>query len=223
MKPIIQLRFPPAGFPFLSPPAMRSLLPVACLLLLGCEPEPGVRSYAVPRETAAPQPAPGPAVTTPKPVAGQPAMQASPEMVAEAAKAGLPTYPATPAGWSAKAPGAMRKGSWSVGPSDAAADLAVTVFPGDVGGRVANFNRWRQQLGLPPATGEAFDAIQIAKVGSLQGEVVHFTSADGATATRAVLVAHKGSTWFFKLTGPAATVKDASAAFDAFVAATQLP
>jgi hypothetical protein len=39
----------------------------------------------------------------------------------------------------------MRKGSWSIGPADAAADLAVTVFPGDVGGRVANFNRWRQQ------------------------------------------------------------------------------
>jgi hypothetical protein len=196
---------------------MRHLPLIASLLLAGCEPEPTIRSYQVPRDGGAVAPSPA------APSAGKPAMQASPEMVAAAAKEGRPSFPAAPSGWTAKDPGAMRKGSWSVGPADAAADLAVTVFPGDVGGRVANFNRWRQQLGLAPATAEAFDAIQVAKVGSLEGEVVQFTSADGATATRAVLVAHKGSTWFFKLTGPAATVKAASGPFDAFVAATQLP
>lgn len=196
---------------------MRHLPFLAVLLLLGCEPETGVRSYSVPREPSAAKP------QAAAPAAAKPAMQASPEMVAAAAKEGQPAFPSTPSGWTPKDPGSMRKGSWSVGPADAAADLAVTVFPGDVGGRVANFNRWRQQLGLPPGDAEMFDAIQIAKVGALQGEVVHFTSADGATATRAVLVAHKGSTWFFKLTGPAATVKSATAAFDAFVAATRLP
>lgn len=196
---------------------MRHPILAASFLLLGCEPEPAVRSYTVPRDTT-PAKAESPNTATAKP-----AMQASPEMVAAAAREGRPTFPATPAGWSAKDPGSMRKGSWAVGPADAAADLAVTVFPGDVGGRVANFNRWRQQLGLPPGDAEMFDAIQVAKVGSLEGEVVHFMSADGATATRAVLVAHKGSTWFFKLTGPAATVKSASGAFDAFVAGTQLP
>lgn len=196
---------------------MRLALLAAPLLLLGCEPEPAVRSYTVPRDNT---PAKG---ASAGPADGRPAMQASPEMVAAAAKEGQPSFPATPAGWTAKDPGSMRKGSWAVGPADAAADLAVTVFPGDVGGRVANLNRWRQQLGLPPGDAEMFDAIQVAKVGALQGEVVHFTSADGAKATRAVLVSHKGSTWFFKLTGPAATVKSASGAFDAFVAGTQLP
>lgn len=200
---------------------MRLPFLAAALLLLGCEPESSVRSYKVPRDGA--PAAPAAAVQPAPPTAGKPAMQASPEMVAAAAKEGRPVYPATPAGWTAKDPGAMRKGSWSVGPADAAADLAVTVFPGDVGGRVANFNRWRQQLGLPAAPPETFDAIKPAKVGASQGEVVQFLSADGATATRAVLVAHKGSTWFFKLTGPAATVTSASGAFDAFVAATQLP
>lgn len=197
---------------------MRNALLAASLLLLpGCEPEPAVRSYAVPREAASANGAPA------GPANAKPAMEASPEMVAAAAKEGQPAFPAAPAGWTAKDPGAMRKGSWSVGPDDAAADLAVTVFPGDVGGRVANFNRWRQQLGLPPGDAAMFDAIQVAKVGTLQGEVVHFASADGAKATRAVLVAHKGSTWFFKLTGPAATVTSAAAAFDAFVAGTRLP
>jgi hypothetical protein len=199
---------------------MRHALLAASLLLLGCEPAPAVRSYAVPRDGGVARPAPS-APVAPSP--GQPAMQASPEMVAAAAKEGQPAFPAAPAGWSAKDPGAMRKGSWSIGPADAAADLAVTVFPGDVGGRVANFNRWRQQLGLPPAPAGAFDAVQPAKVGDLEGEVVQFASADGATATRAVLVAHKGSTWFFKMTGPGPTVQAAAAAFDAFVAGTRLP
>jgi len=201
---------------------MRNLALVAGLLFLGCEPDPVVRSYAVPRDTPA-TPTPAAPSTPSAPTPGQPAMQASPEMVAAAAREGSPSFPAPPGGWTAKDPGAMRKGSWSVGPAEEPADLAVTVFPGDVGGRVANFNRWRQQLGLPAASADAFAAIRPAKVGALEGELVHFTSADGAMATRAVLVAHKGSTWFFKLTGPSATVKAAAGDFDAFVAATQLP
>lgn len=208
-----QLRFPPAGFPFLCSSPMRHALLATSILLLGCEPEPAVRSYSAPKESAPTAAAP----------VGKPAPQASPEMAAEAAKSGRPAFPPAPQGWTAKDPGAMRKGSWSVGPADKAADLAVTVFPGDVGGRVANINRWRQQLGLPPGDAGMFDAIQVAKVGGLQGEVVQFKSADGATATRATMVAHQGSTWFFKLTGPAATVEAAAATFDAFVAGTQLP
>lgn len=195
---------------------MRPPLFVASLLLLGCDPDPTPRSYSVPRESAEARPASAPE-------SGKPAVAATAEMAAEAAKAGQPRFPSAPADWKAKDPGAMRKGSWAVGPADKAADLAVTVFPGDVGGRVANINRWRQQLGLPPGDAEMFDAIQVAKVGRLQGEVVQFASADGATATRAVMVAHQGSTWFFKLTGPASTVQAAARPFDEFVARTELP
>ena len=212
--------FPPSDFPFLSSLSMRLRLLASSLLLLGCEPAPEVRSYAVPKSGAATPAAPSAQAA---PVAGKPSTQATPERVAASAQSGLPVFPTPPTGWSPKEPGAMRKGSWSIGPADAAADLAVTVFPGDVGGRVANFNRWRQQLGLPPLTSEAFDAIQLFQVGKLQGELVHFKSADGATETRAVLVAHQGSTWFFKLTGPSATVQGAIAQFDSFVAGTQLP
>ena len=40
----------------------------------------------------------------------------------------------------------MRKGSYAVG----GAEVAITAFPGDVGGVLANVNRWRGQAGLAP-------------------------------------------------------------------------
>ena len=36
------------------------------------------------------------------------------------------------------------------GADGAKGELAVTHFPGDVGGDLANVNRWRQQIGLEP-------------------------------------------------------------------------
>lgn len=188
---------------------------LACVLVLGlagCEPEPQVRTYTVTKATA---PAAAPAAKA--------AMPADPALVAQAASSGSPRYPAAPAGWTAKDPGAMRKGSWTVAGPAGDADLAVTVFPGDVGGRVANINRWRGQLGLPPGDAEMFDAITLAKVGDTQGEVVHLRSADGAQATVAILARKGESTWFLKMTGPAATVEAARAAFLGFAAATELP
>jgi hypothetical protein len=180
--------------------------------LVGCEPEPQVRSYTV-AKASAPAAAAAPKATMP----------ADPALVAQAAASGSPRYPAAPAGWTAKDPGAMRKGSWTVSGPGGDADLAVTVFPGDVGGRVANINRWRGQLGLPPGDAERFDAIALAQVGATQGEVVDLRSADGAQATVAILARKGDESWFLKLTGPAATVDAARSAFLAFAAATELP
>ncbi len=189
---------------------------LACVLVLGlagCEPEPQVRSYTVARTATAPAKAPE----------AKSAMPADPALVAQAAAQDSPRYPAAPAGWKAKDPGAMRKGSWSVSGPAGEADLAVTVFPGDVGGRVANINRWRSQLGLPPAEAGALDAIAPAKVGAIQGEVVDIRSADGSQATVAIIARKGESSWFLKLTGPAATVEAARTAFLGFAAATELP
>ncbi len=189
---------------------------LACVLVLGlagCEPEPKVRSYTV-AKTAQP--------AAPVPAAG-PAMPANPALLAQAGAIGSPVFPAAPAGWTAQDPGAMRKGSWKVVAAGGTAELAVTAFPGDVGGRMANINRWRGQLGLPPATAEAYDAISLAKVGEAQGEIVDLRSADGAKATAAILAAKDGVTWFLKLTGDAAAVEAARKDLLAFAAATRLP
>ena len=191
---------------------------LACVLVLGlagCEPEPKVRSYTVAKAAQ-------PAAPAPAPAAG-PAMAANPELVAQAGAIGSPVFPAAPAGWTAQDPGAMRKGSWKVVAAGGTAELAVTAFPGDVGGRVANINRWRGQLGLAPATPEALDAIALAPVGDVQGEVVDLRSADGAKATSAILAAKGGVTWFLKLTGDTAAVEASRRDLLAFAAATRLP
>jgi len=188
---------------------------LACVLVLGlagCEPEPVVRSYTVAK---APSQAPAPKPT--------PAMTATPELAAQAGAIGTPSFPAAPAGWTAQDPGAMRKGSWKVAAGGGTAELAVTAFPGDVGGRMANINRWRGQLGLAPASPELHDAIAIAKVGAAEGEVVDIRSADGAKATVTVMAAKDGVTWFLKLTGDAATVAASRQALLDLAAATRLP
>ena len=46
----------------------------------------------------------------------------------------------------------MRAATFQAGEGDAAIEVAVSQFPGDVGGMLANVNRWRGQVGLEPIT-----------------------------------------------------------------------
>lgn len=126
-----------------------------------------------------------------------------------------------PADWQTKAASAMRKGSYSVGD----AEVAITVFPGDVGGVLANVNRWRTQAGVPPV-----DAAGLAAITStLDVNGLHFVVTDAASsgpaATRivAALVPWQGRTWFFKLTGPNDAVGRAKPAFSAFLQTVSAP
>jgi len=126
-----------------------------------------------------------------------------------------------PADWQAKAAGSMRKGSYSIGD----AEVAITVFAGDVGGILANVNRWRGQAGLPPVDEAGLDAVTT----QLTSHGLHFVATDAAgpapAATRivAVLVPWQGSTWFFKLTGPNEAVGRAKAAFLDFIQTVEAP
>lgn len=188
---------------------------VLALLLAGCgkPDQPVTRTVA---KSAEPRPAAAATPTTP-------AMPANPALVAQAGAIGKPTFPAAPAGWTEQDPGAMRKGSWKISAGGGSAELAVTAFPGDVGGRMANINRWRGQLGLPAVTAEAYDAIAIANIGTAQGEVVDLRSADGTKATIAVMAQKDGTSWFLKLSGDAAAVTAARESLLKFAAETRLP
>jgi hypothetical protein len=110
-----------------------------------------------------------------------------------------------PAHWKAKAASAMRKGSYAVpGNGGVEADLSITSFGGDVGGELANLNRWRGQLQLPPVS----EAELATAVTRLEHNGLHFGFVDlgpaGANKQRILgaWAAHAGATWFFKL-GPA--------------------
>ena len=128
-----------------------------------------------------------------------------------------------PASWTAKAPGAMRKGSYGVSAAGGEADLSITAFPGDVGGELANVNRWRGQVGLPSlAPGDLEASVSRFDSNSLSFTVVALSPAGGKSILGAI-VPYNGSTWFFKLTGPAAAVDASKADFMAFLRTIKAP
>ena len=92
------------------------------------------------------------------------------------------------------------------------AELAITAFPGDVGGDLANVNRWRGQIGLPPlVAGDLESALTRLTANGLPVAVVDLKG--GSQRILGAIVPFSGSTWFFKLTGPDAVVAEAKPAF----------
>jgi hypothetical protein len=134
------------------------------------------------------------------------------------ASRGVPLQWTVPADWKVTPGNAMRKGSYAVG----GAEVAVTAFPGDVGGVLANVNRWRGQAGLDPV-----DEAGLARVTtSFDSNGLHFVVLDASDGPRPVVAASvpwDGGTWFFKLTGPAAAVAQAKPAFLSFLRTVQAP
>lgn len=201
----------------------------AAVTSIGCKPAPKVTQYevkseAVPATTATPAAPAVPVVTAPAtPVA--PPMAAPASMKAEAAGFTAPKWAKLPANWSVGPENAMRKATFIVvGPNGTKAELAVTVFPGSVGGLTANVNRWRGQIGLAPASGDEIAAsAKPIKVGTAEGQRFTMVADDGAKAVDAAMVPHDGATWFLKMSGDAAAVAAAATDFATFLAASQLP
>jgi hypothetical protein len=130
-----------------------------------------------------------------------------------------------PAAWQSRPASAMRKATFIIPGASAGekAELAVTAFPGNVGGNLANLNRWRQQLQLAPiSAGELNSALVHVHAGDLHIDIAELLGpvpADGQPRQRVLgaIVPFNGATWFFKLTGPDALVAREKAAFLAFV------
>lgn len=128
-----------------------------------------------------------------------------------------------PESWTTKAGSAMRKGSYAVKRGGAEADFAITAFPGDTGGLHANINRWRGQVGLPPASPADLDAA----VQHVDGQGLHFDVVDlaGPSGTRLLgaITSFNGNSWFFKLMGPDAVVAGEKPAFLQFLQTVKAP
>src|SRR5688572_31734231 len=116
-------------------------LAVGAACVVGCgeeEGEPVGVAQAEPARAEAPPSAPA---TSPSAPSSAPA----------AGEAGGPWK--VPAGWRQDArQRPMRFATFLIGEGDAAVEVAVSQFPGDVGGLLANVNRWRGQVGLAPVT-----------------------------------------------------------------------
>lgn len=172
---------------------------VISLLAAACQRE-QVRHFKVPKEVAA--------VPASADVAALPA--APPQ--AQGAEAGLRWT--LPAGWKeAPGGGAMRYATLTA-PVTGKLEVTVIRLPGPAGGELANVNRWRNQIGLPPLSEADLPAarkVVTTAVGPLG--VYDFTSGDEKSRTIAGLATVQGETWFLKMTGEAAAVARARAAF----------
>jgi hypothetical protein len=122
-----------------------------------------------------------------------------------------------PDGWTPAKGSSARYATIAVTGTDGSkGELAVTHFPGDVGGDLANVNRWRAQIGLPPIE-EAALASSVTQV-TAGPKILKLIDATGPqNRCAAGWVSHGGETWFFKFTGPEALVGAEKAKFTAFL------
>jgi hypothetical protein len=183
--------------------------------LSGCR-DAKVAYYRVPKEKPEEPPA----------AAGAPAGQSMADTAVPTAQGADLTWTA-PATWKAKPAGAMRKGSYAVaGENGDTADLSITAFPGDVGGDLANINRWRGQIQLAPITeADLATATTRSEHNGLTFTVVDFVAPSPTKPPRILgaIVPVNGSTWFFKLMGPDALVAREKPAFLAFLETVRPP
>jgi hypothetical protein len=203
-----------------------SLITAASLLTGGCNgsqtnpppPPPAKAPEKLPQETALPPGHPPLDVSTPAMPPGHPPIDMSSQTLPAEAKAAV-TAPQwnVPAGWTTGPVSSMRVGSFKVaGDGSQSAEIAVSAFPGDVGGTLANINRWRGQLGLGPIKQEDVAGISTPiEAGDIKGTVVNIDA--GAKRMLVATLPHDGNSWFFKMTGDAVVVEAQKENFLQFV------
>jgi len=205
-----------------------SLLAIAAatLLLSACGDE-NVATYRIPKEKEAEPPLAAAADAGAQPEAA-PAAAPGTSM----ADATVPTASGqdlvwqAPPEWTSKPAGPMRKATYGVPGGGGDSDLSITAFPGEVGGELLNVNRWRGQLGLTPLRAEDLEA----SVSRVEANGLRFTLVELASqgdpngkAMMGAIVPVGASTWFFKLTGPGASVRSSKAAFLEFLHSVHAP
>ena len=113
----------------------------------------------------------------------------------------------TPKHWMPGKQSSMRIASYEIkGDDGSTLDFSITTFPGDVGGLLANVNRWLGQIGL-----DSVDEIGLEKyVKSIEidgkpGKLL--VAENDRKALFAALLFGEKDSWFFKITGDSALAK----------------
>jgi hypothetical protein len=110
---------------------------------------------------------------------------------------------------------------FSAGSGDQTVDIAISNFPGDVGGAAANVNRWRGQVGLPAVPeAEALQSLETITTADGEAQILDIT---GNKRMIGAIVPRNGSTWFYKLTGGAEGAEAQKAAFIEFLRSSKHP
>lgn len=208
----------------------------AALAASGCKPksDDSIRVEQVPKETEpAPMAAnlpndlpPGhpaiPGDTSAPSMAGPAAgMAALPGMAEFTAATPTPKW-SPPADWAAVPLTATRKGSWRAPVGAQSAEISVSVFEGQLGGLLANVNRWRGKVGLTTDLTEDRLGENVQNL-TLNGRAAQWVSLDGpdGQSLDGVLVFMPDKVWSLLLSGPMDAVKGQRPAFRAFLDSIQ--
>jgi hypothetical protein len=186
-----------------------------------------VRVYQAPQD-AAPVAAADARGVTPQDASVSPASgsASSRSATAEAGASERPAVPWTvPAGWEEKPASGMRVASYGVKrPDGRSADISVVAMGGGAGGELENVNRWRDQIGLEPATEADLAGLRsLIPAGNRQVVVYELDGKkavlDGKYAARtlAAILPAGEMTVFFKMTGENALVAEQKPQFLAWL------
>ena len=186
------------------------LLVIVLVLLSACEQQ-AAESYTIPKEKST-------VATTSQ--SEEPKMQVLPGMQSFADSASGISYQ-TPDSWTEFPPSSIRKANFKIDNASGTAEVSVTVFPGDVGGTLANINRWRQQISLSPIDQASLkENISPIIISNHQG---YFTKLEGNTESilGGILPFH-GSTWFIKMQGDILVIEEEVDTFKSFLSSIRI-
>jgi hypothetical protein len=134
-----------------------------------------------------------------------------------------------PAGWKSVTPSQFLLAQFTIQSNGAQAEVNVSQLSGEGGGLLANVNRWRRQLGLPPVSQEEdfSKMVDSLAVPGGQAQVVDFNGTNVKTGQVARLVGvvlpRNGQTWFYKLMGDPGVVASQKDAFVKFIQSARYP
>lgn len=176
-----------------------------------------VHSYTIPKSSAPNEESADAPASKPQ-VKGE--MQALPGMAAFAQSASDISY-TKPKTWTEIAPTSIRKANFVIDNETGKAEISITVFPGDVGGLLANVNRWRSQIGLEPLKVDSLgDDLESTVISNHQG---YFVKLEGNTQSilGGILPFH-GSTWFIKMQGSILSIDAEETNFKDFLSSIKI-
>ena len=123
-----------------------------------------------------------------------------------------------PSGWSEHSVGAssVRYATFYIGSGRERTEVALTRFPGTVGGTLANVNRWRDQAGLGPIGPTELES-NIQRIDANGMEAVLVDAKGPSSRLVAAIVMHAGVSWFLKMQDKADVVEAKLPSYMAFL------
>jgi hypothetical protein len=177
------------------------------LAVAGCQPAAKITSYTVPKPETVETPPNKPAGGGGMPPMSRPGAESSADSLQAEA----------PEGWKEGPPKQFTLKFYEVVDGDERLEISLSRAGGDMS---ANMNRWRGQIGLPPASSEELEAaFQPREVNGLPAKFIEMHQAEGADNRQSILgvvVPEGNQTWFIKLRGSTKLAEREREHFEAF-------